>query len=70
MRLVAAFLLAAVFMTGTAHAQPSGTSSYASTALQPNNCGTPDAPKACPGAKSVSQHQSQHHTTYKAAPKP
>jgi hypothetical protein len=26
MRLVAAFLLAAVFMTGTAHAQPSGTS--------------------------------------------
>jgi hypothetical protein len=53
MRLVAAFLLAAVFMTGTAHAQPSGTSSYASTALQPNNC---DAPKACPGAKSVSKH--------------
>ena len=46
MRLVAAFLLAAVFMTGTAHAQPNGTSNYASTALQPNNCGTPDAPKA------------------------
>jgi hypothetical protein len=65
MRLVAAFLLAAVFMTGTAHAQPSGTSSYASTALQPNNCGTPDAPKACPGAKSVSKH----HATYKATPK-
>jgi len=66
MRLVAAFLLAAVFMTGTAHAQPSGTSSYASTALQPNNCGTPDAPKACPGAKSP---VSKHHATYKAAPK-
>jgi hypothetical protein len=66
MRLVAAFLLAAAFMTGTVHAQPSGTSStYAPTALHPENCGTPDAPKACPGAKGMPKH----HTTYKGTPK-
>jgi hypothetical protein len=65
MRLVVACLLAAVFMTGTAHTQPSGSSTYAPTALQPDNCGTPDAPKACPGGKSMSKH----HTPHKASSK-
>jgi hypothetical protein len=67
MRFIAPILLAAVFVAGVAHAQPSGTSTYTPTALQPNNCGTPDTPKACPGSKSMSM--SKHHTAYKAAPK-
>jgi hypothetical protein len=61
MRLVTAFLLAAICMTGTALAQASDTSNYTPTALQPNNCGTPDTPKPCAGAKGMPKH----HAAYK-----
>ena len=46
MRFVIPLLLSAVFVAGTAAAQPSGSGAMP---LSPNNCGTPDEPKACPG---------------------
>ena len=64
MRLAVIFLLAAAFVTGTAHAQPSG-GGYTPTALQPNNCGTPDTPKPCSGTKGAPKH----HAAYKAPSK-
>jgi hypothetical protein len=45
--------------------QRSRTSTYTPTALQPNNCGTPDAPKTCPGKKSMSKHHTTHKTSSK-----
>lgn len=40
---------AAAQPTGTAATQPSGSSGMGNMPLSPNNCGTPDQPKACPG---------------------
>ena len=48
MRIVIPLLLSAVFVAGTAAAQPSG-SGAGNMPLSPNNCGTPYEPKACPG---------------------
>jgi hypothetical protein len=53
MRLAIPFLLSSVLLTGAA-APLSG----------PNNCGTPDEPKACPGGRHVS---SAHVVSHKAA---
>ena len=48
MRIVIPLLLSAVFVAGTAAAQPSS-SGAGNMPPSPNNCGTPDEPKACPG---------------------
>ncbi len=63
-------MLSALAITGSALAQPSGpaksgTVAGGTVALSPNNCGTPDEPKACPGTKGASKH----YTTHKAASK-
>ena len=68
-------MLSALAITGSALAQPSGpaksgtvaggTAASGTVALSPNNCGTPDEPKACPGTKGASKH----YTTHKAASK-
>jgi hypothetical protein len=66
MRLAIPFLiLSALVVTGSALAQPSGAAKSGTVALSPNNCGTPDEPKACPGTKGASKH----YTTHKAAAK-
>jgi hypothetical protein len=49
-------------MTGAALAQPSDTGNYTPTALQPNNCGTPDMPKVYGGTKGAPKD----HAAYKA----
>ena len=65
MRFIIPFLSALV-IAGAAYAQPSG-STYGggTTALSPNNCGTPDEPKACPGAKGAPRHSTAHRSPSK-----
>jgi hypothetical protein len=71
MRVLIPALMIATMMAGSAYAQPSGAttgnSAQATTALSPNNCGTPDEPKACPGAKRTT---TRHTMTHKAAAHP
>ena len=62
MRIVIPLLLSAVFVAGTAAAQPSG-SGAGNMALSPNNCGTPHEPKACPGMT-----RAHHAAVHKAPP--
>ncbi len=61
MRFVIPLLLSALFVTGTAYAQPAGTQPGAPATAgtmppSPNNCGTPDEPKPCPGANRMTRH--------------
>jgi hypothetical protein len=71
MRALIPVLMIATMVAGSAYGQPSGATSGGSTptttALSPNNCGTPDEPKPCPGAKGMSYH---HTMTHKAAAHP
>jgi hypothetical protein len=63
MRFVIPVLLCTAFFTGAALAQQAGgpTGTGAGTAaLSPNNCGTPDTPKACPGTHGASGHHATH----------
>jgi hypothetical protein len=55
MRFVIPLLLVAGFVAAPAHGQTSGGSTPppGTTALSPNNCGTPDTPKPCPTAKNT-----------------
>jgi hypothetical protein len=64
MRFTIPFLLSAVFLTGAAYAQPTGAPA-GTMPLSPNNCGTPDAPKACPG-KMTAHHAAMHKAPAKA----
>ena len=66
MRFAIPLLVCAAFLAGSAHAQQSGAPA-GTAALSPNNCGTPDQPKACPGTHGASSH---HHTTTTHKPKP
>ena len=61
MRLVIPFLLAAAFLVGPAVGQPS--SPAGNLPLNPNNCGTPDEPKPCSGAKVVKAKTTASHKT-------
>ena len=67
MRFVIPLLLSAVFVVGTAAAQPSGTAQSGTRTgattmpLSPDNCGTPDEPKACPGMRRG--HRAARHNT-------
>ena len=70
MRVVTILLLSVAFLSGPAYAQSSGSAASGTAAPQPNNCGTPDQPKACPGTKGASTHTSTHKAVHKAAPKP
>ena len=49
MRFVIPLLLSAVFAAGTAAAEPNTSAAGGNMPLSPNNCGTPDVPKTCPG---------------------
>ena len=62
MRLVIPLLLSAIFVAGTAASQPSSSAAGGNMPLSPNNCGTPDEPKACPGMIRG------HHATMHKAP--
>jgi|GEM_PF-4098835 hypothetical protein len=62
MRFVIPLLLSFVFAAGTAAAQPSSSGASGNMSLSPNNCGTPDQPKACPGMMRG------HHTPMHKAP--
>jgi hypothetical protein len=66
MRLLIPFLLSIVFVAGAAYGQPSGSTASGTMALSPDNCGTPDAPKVCPGAKVTQKHHTTHKTPAKS----
>jgi hypothetical protein len=70
MRFVIPLLLSAIFVANTAAAQPSSSAAGGNMQLSPNNCGTPDAPKACPGTMR-GRHAPMHKvpTTGKAPAK-
>lgn len=60
MRVVIPLLLSAMFVTGIvcvqgAYAQPSTSATAGTMPLSPDNCGTPDEPKPCPGAKRMTR---------------
>ena len=64
MRLSILFLLSAMFVGGAVYAQPTQstpTTGGGTTALSPNNCGTPDEPKPCYGTKMGSSHYTPAH---------
>ncbi len=67
MRTLIPVLLIATMVAGSAYGQPSGATSGGSTptttALSPNNCGTPDEPKACPGGKRMATRHTMTHKT-------
>ncbi len=70
MRLTLPLSLAAALLAGSVQAQQSGQSSVGGVAstgtmpLSPNNCGTPDEPKACPGTRGASHHPTRHPAQY------
>ncbi len=65
MRIAMPLLVTAMFVAGAAYAQPAGGPPPAAGTmpLQPNNCGTPDEPKPCPGPRGMRTHHAPQHAT-------
>jgi len=66
MRYLFPLLVSAMFVVAAAQAQPAGSAAGGTAGLSPNNCGTPDQPKPCPGTKAATKS----HPAHKAATHP